>query len=62
MTPREKIKALEMEYRNQCYAEAVENAFCLSNVATSQEAKADAGKPRPTLVPISLTEAVTAVR
>lgn len=27
-----------------------------------QEAKADAGKPRPTLVPVSLIEAVTAVR
>lgn len=28
----------------------------------SQEAKADAGKPRPTLVPVSLINAVTAVR
>lgn len=28
----------------------------------SQQAKADAGKPRPTLVPVSLIEAVTAVR
>lgn len=28
----------------------------------SQKAKADAGKPRPTLVPVSLIEAVTAVR
>ena len=27
-----------------------------------QQAKADAGKPRPTLVPISLIEAVTAIR
>lgn len=27
-----------------------------------QKAKADAGKPRPTLVPVSLIEAVTAVR
>ena len=27
-----------------------------------QEAKADAGKPRPTLVPVSLVDAVTAVR
>ena len=27
-----------------------------------QEAKADAGKPRPTLVPVSLIEAVTAIR
>ena len=27
----------------------------------SQKAKADAGKPRPTLVPVSLIEAVTAV-
>ena len=27
-----------------------------------QQAKADAGKPRPTLVPVSLIEAVTAVR
>ena len=26
-----------------------------------QEAKADAGKPRPTLVPVSLIEAVTAI-
>lgn len=31
---------------------------CLEN----QQAKADAGKPRPTLVPVSLIEAVTAVR
>lgn len=29
---------------------------------TTQEAKADAGKPRPTLVPSSLIEAVTAIR
>lgn len=29
---------------------------------TGQQAKADAGKPRPTLVPVSLIEAVTAVR
>lgn len=28
----------------------------------AQEAKADAGKPRPTLVPASLIEAVTAIR
>lgn len=28
----------------------------------TKEAKADAGKPRPTLVPVSLIEAVTAVR
>ena len=27
-----------------------------------QQAKADAGKPRPTLVPVSLIEAVTAIR
>ena len=27
-----------------------------------QEAKADKGKPRPTLVPVSLIEAVTAIR
>ena len=27
-----------------------------------QEAKADAGKPRPTLVPVSLIKAVTAIR
>ena len=27
-----------------------------------QSAKADAGKPRPTLVPVSLIEAVTAIR
>lgn len=29
---------------------------------SSAEAKSDAGKPRPTLVPVSLVEAVTAVR
>lgn len=28
----------------------------------AQEAKSDAGKPRPTLVPVSLIEAVTAIR
>ena len=28
----------------------------------NQEAKQDAGKPRPTLVPVSLIEAVMAVR
>jgi hypothetical protein len=28
----------------------------------NQDVKADAGKPRPTLVPVSLTKAVTAVR
>ena len=27
-----------------------------------QQAKADAGKPRPTLTPVSLIDAVTAVR
>lgn len=30
--------------------------------APKQEAKADAGKPRPTLVPVSLIRAVTAIR
>ena len=29
---------------------------------TEKEAKADAGKPRPTLVPVSLIDAVTAIR
>lgn len=33
-----------------------------SAVKEAQQAKADAGKPRPTLVPVSLVEAVTAVR
>lgn len=32
------------------------------NVGNKQEAKADSGKPRPTLVPASLVSAVTAVR
>ena len=32
------------------------------NVGNKQEAKADVGKPRPTLVPVSLMRAVTAVR
>lgn len=31
-------------------------------VNDSQDAKADSGKPRPTLVPVSLIEAVTAIR
>lgn len=30
--------------------------------SSGDTAKADAGKPRPTLVPVSLMEAVTAVR
>ncbi len=30
--------------------------------AVNQQAKADAGKPRPTLTPVSLIDAVTAVR
>lgn len=30
--------------------------------AMNQEAKADAGKPRPTLVPVSLIEAVASIR
>jgi len=34
----------------------------LENTVKPQEAKADAGKPRPTLVPISLIDAVTAIR
>lgn len=36
----------------------------LSNINSDndQQAKADAGKPRPTLTPVSLIEAVTAVR
>ena len=36
----------------------------LSNINSedNQPAKADAGKPRPTLVPVSLIEAVTAIR
>lgn len=32
------------------------------NAGNKQEAKADSGKPRPTLVPASLVNAVTAVR
>lgn len=32
------------------------------NVGHNQEAKADGGKPRPTLVPVSLIHAVTAIR
>ena len=32
------------------------------NVGNKQDAKADVGKPRPTLVPVSLVRAVTAVR
>lgn len=31
-------------------------------MGSNYEAKADAGKPRPTLVPVSLTLAVTAIR
>ena len=31
-------------------------------MSNTQEAKADAGKPRPTLVPVSLIRAVTAIR
>lgn len=34
----------------------------LENTGKPQEAKADAGKLRPTLVPISLIDAVTAIR
>ena len=34
----------------------------ISQREDNQQAKADAGKPRPTLVPVSLIEAVTAVR
>lgn len=32
------------------------------NMQNDQQAKADAGKHRPTLVPVSLIEAVTAIR
>lgn len=32
------------------------------SAANKQEAKADAGKPRPTLVPVSLIEAVASIR
>lgn len=35
---------------------------CCRKEDGNQAAKADAGKPRPTLVPVSLIEAVTAVR
>ena len=34
----------------------------LRSIQDKQDAKADAGKPRPTLVPISLLRAVTAIR
>lgn len=34
----------------------------LTDHISNQQAKADAGKPRPTLVPVSLIEAVAAVR
>lgn len=60
---------------NSCYedvtAEEVEQNYAIlfpapaiadSGELTTQEAKADAGKPRPTLVPTSLIEAVTAIR
>lgn len=43
-----------------------QNEICpLANAYTEpigQQAKADQGKPRPTLVPVSLIEAVTAIR
>lgn len=43
------------------------NEFCphaplLHPIGDKQDAKADAGKPRPTLVPTSLIHAVTAIR
>lgn len=38
------------------------NANASSMQECDQQAKADAGKPRPTLVPVSLIEAVTAIR
>ena len=49
------------------HADAIENARVQSEEANmdkpyDQLAKSDAGKPRPTLVPVSLIEAVTAIR
>ena len=40
--------------------ETIQNARDI--VARAQEAKADAGKPRPTLVPVSLIRAVAEIR
>lgn len=37
-------------------------SYASSMQECDQQAKADAGKPRPTLVPVSLIEAVTAIR
>lgn len=42
--------------------ERKEICTCPCGSEDDQKAKADAGKPRPTLVPVSLIEAVTAVR
>ena len=49
------------------HTDAIENACVQSEEANmdkpyDQLAKSDAGKPRPTLVPVSLIEAVTAIR
>ena len=40
----------------------VMSATCVHDECREQEAKADAGKPRPTLVPVSLINAVAAIR
>ena len=46
--------------QNACYEEWARKAS--DRIDADQEAKADSGKPRPTLVPVSLVEAVTAIR
>lgn len=50
--------ANECQQSTQAFKENLEREI----QAKAQEAKADGGKPRPTLVPVSLIHAVTAVR
>lgn len=64
-----KNESLEETHANtrKPHADAIENARVQSEEANmdkpyDQQAKSDAGKPRPTLVPVSLIEAVTAIR
>lgn len=55
-----------MQTHEKTHADAIENARVQSEEANmdkpDQQAKADQGKPCPSLCPVSLIEAVTAVR
>lgn len=58
--PREAARLMDYEVVDDDASASKSDASSMQEC--DQQAKADAGKPRPTLVPVSLIEAVTAIR